>query len=98
MAYRNLLYFILVPIILGIILANLTWFLVSIRLPWIERGIPFSFYSETGECVLPPGTEKCPSDYFIWKGYILDLFFWAIIMLIIAQFIKFKFFARFKQK
>lgn len=90
MLYRNLFLFILGPIILGVILANLTWFWVSIRVPWaVERGIPFPFYSKTIECVLPVGAEKCPGEDFIWEGYVLDLFFWVIIILIIVQSIKF---------
>lgn len=90
MTYKNLFFFILGPIILGVILANLTWFVSYPIAPWsIARGLPFPFFDDVVECVLPPGATDCPGGSFSWIGYILDLLFWSIIMLAIVQSIKF---------
>lgn len=85
MTYKNLFFFILGPIILGVILANLTWFFSYPVGPFtFFRGLPFPFFTLSGD-IIPPG----PFSDFSWIAYILDLLFWSIIMLAIAQSIKF---------
>jgi TRAP-type C4-dicarboxylate transport system permease small subunit len=83
MRYKKLFFFFGL-IILGIVLTNLTWFFRYPVAPWaFGRGLPFPFFEEVTECLLP-----CPPPKFYWDIYLLDLFFWIATLLIITQIIK----------
>jgi hypothetical protein len=83
-------------IILGIIFSHLTWFWVTPLMPVLFRGWPISFYKESeGICI----KGKCSLlKKFYWDRYILNLFFWIVIMLVIIIIIELIIFLKNKLK